>query len=222
MQRKMLVFIAALALPGLSHAYTVGKYTNSTCLALAAGSADVTVATDACAAPSATLPATGTSVKLPNNNCPLVGGFWVNEYADSTCSGTALGPIQFTSGVCTAFGTNWYKITCSLTDNTTTTTEMKFGLPWWFWLLLYCLLCCCCALCGGGGAIPFLGGKKKPTKKPAAATPSVVEEVITVEDEAAPMVTAGYPTASMAVPMATTTVPMGAYPGAYPSTAMAY
>merc|ERR1711879_1037980 len=118
------------------------------------------------------------------------------------------------SGVCTAVGTNFYKVTCSLTDNTTTTTEMKFGLPWWFWLLLYLLCCCCCALCGGGGAIPFLGGKKKPTKKPApVATPSVVEEVITVEDEAAPM-------ASMAVPMAS--YPTAGYAAGYPTATMAY
>jgi len=178
----MLVVMAALAFPVLSQAYTVGKYTNSTCTALSVGAAVVTVDTDACAAPSAIASATGTSINLPNHNCPMVGPFWVNEYPVPACAGTAAGPIQFASGVCTAFATNWYKITCSLTDNTTTTTEMKFGLPWWFWLLLCCLLCCCCALCGGGGAIPFLGGKKKPTKKPVA-TPSVVEEVITVENE---------------------------------------
>jgi len=220
---RLLVFIAALA---VADAYSVGQYTNSTCSALATGSNGLLTdqATNGCAV---TAPApNGRSIKLPNNNCPLVGFFWVNEYPDTTCTGTAVGPLQFQSGVCGEIGTNWYKITCTMTDNTTTTTEMPFGLPWWFWLLLYCLLCCCCALCGGGGAIPFLGGKKKPTKKPApVATPSVVEEVVTVEDEAAPMVTSGYPTASMAVPMATAgygayptasmAVPMASYPQAY-------
>jgi len=50
--------------------------------------------------------------------------------------------------------------------------------------------------------LPFMtGGKKKPTKAPVA-TPSVVEEVVTVDDEV-PL-----------VPMATATVPMG-YPAAY-------
>jgi len=225
MNRSLLVFITALA---VSDAYTVGKYTNSSCTVQPTGSGPVTVATDGCATTSPAPPAStaATSIKLPNNNCPLTGFFWVNEYPSTDCSGTAVGPIQFQNSVCGAIGTNWFKIVCSVTDNTTTTTEMPFGLPWWFWLLLYCLCCCCLALCGGGGAIPFLGGKKKPTKKPApVSTPSVVEEVITVEDEAAPMVTAGYPTASMAVPMATTgyagyptasmAVPMASYPQAY-------
>jgi hypothetical protein len=202
MQRKMLVFIAALALPILSHAYTAGRYTNSTCTALFGTAAEVTVLTDACA-----FPLDGTSLKLPNNNCPLLGAFHADQYANAACTAPVAQANVVTSGQCFGSGVNWYKITCTLTDNTTTTTEMKFGLPWWFWLLLYCLLCCCCALCGGGGAIPFLGGKKKPTKKPAAATPSVVEEVVTVEDEVP--LTSGYPTASM-------TVPMASYPG-YPA-----
>jgi hypothetical protein len=196
----MLVFIAALGLPVLSHAYTAGRYTNSTCTQLVT-TAVTPPATADCAATGV-----ATSLKLPNNNCPLLGGFHANQYADATCAGVAV-PNFVTSGQCFTSGGNWYKIACSLADNTTTTTEMKFGLPWWFWLLLYCLLCCCCALCGGGGAIPFLGGKKKPTKKPAAATPSVVEEVVTVEDEVP--LTSGYPTASM-------TVPMASYPG-YPA-----
>jgi len=204
----MLSIIAALAFPVLSHAYTAGRYTDNTCTTLHVGTTVVTPAnTAACAEPGA-----GASLKLPNNNCPLVGSFWVNHYANVACTDPATVPDQFvTSGQCFEPVTGaWYKVTCALTDNTTTTTEMKFGLPWWFWLLLYCLLCCCCALCGGGGAIPFLGGKKKPTKKPSpVATPSVVEEVVTVEDEVP--LTAGYPTASMAVPMAS----YGQYPAAY-------
>jgi len=83
---------------------------------------------------------------------------------------------------------------------TTTTTDLSFGLPWWFWMLLYCLCCLCLSLCGVI-PLPFLTGKKKPTKAPTAA-PSVVEEVVTVEDEEplVPMATAMVPTASMAVP----------------------
>jgi len=65
-------------------------------------------------------------------------------------------------------------------------------------------------------------GKKKPTKKPApvAAQPTVVEEVVTVEDEVPMMGGTGYgtgvPMASMAVPMASAAVPATAgYPMAY-------
>merc|ERR1712226_774906 len=82
----------------------------------------------------------------------------------------------------------------------TTTTEMPWGFPWWGWLLLCCGLCCCLSLCCGGplGVLPMLGGKKKPTKKPAPAPqPTVVEEVVTVEDEVP--LTGGYGTG---VPMA--------------------
>jgi hypothetical protein len=82
---------------------------------------------------------------------------------------------------------------------TTTTTEMKFGLPWWFWLLLCCLLCCCCALCCGGGAVPFLTKKKPKPAKESQPINTIVEEVITEEDEF-PMATASVP---MAMPMAT-------------------
>jgi len=84
--------------------------------------------------------------------------------------------------------------------STTTTTEISFGLPWWFWLLMYCLCCLCLAMCGVI-PLPFMTGKKKPTAKPAA-TPSIIEEVITVEDEEplVPMATAMVPMASMAVP----------------------
>merc|ERR1712048_1412532 len=103
----------------------------------------------------------------------------------------------------------------------TTTTEMPWGLPWFFWFLLCCGLCCCLSLCCGGplGVLPFLGGKKKPTKKPAPAPqPTVVEEVVTVEDEVPLTGGTGYggvPMASMAVPMASAAVPMAsaAYPG---------
>merc|ERR1712014_23556 len=102
----------------------------------------------------------------------------------------------------------------------TTTTEMPWGWPWWAWFLLCCGLCCCLSLCCGSplGVLPMLGGKKKPTKKPAPAPqPTVVEEVVTVEDEVP--LTGGYgtgvPMASMAVPMASAAVPMAsaAYPG---------
>jgi len=235
MQSKMLVVLAALALPLVSHAYTAAEYTNISCTAFAAGTTEQTVATNLCA-PLGTL----SSLDLPNDNCPLRGGFWVSTYPVANCQGVPTATTWFGtstgssaawsatgSGVCRAVGNRFYKVTCHVTDNTTTTTELKFGLPWWFWLLLYCLCCCCCALCGGGGAIPFLGGgKKKPTKKPMPVSqPSVVEEVVTVEDEAAPMVTSGYPTASMAVPMASAAVPMtsgyGGY-GAYPTATMAY
>jgi hypothetical protein len=104
----------------------------------------------------------------------------------------------------------------------TTTTEMPWGFPWFGWFLLCCGLCCCLSLCCGGplGVLPFLGGKKKPTKKPAPAPqPTVVEEVITVEDEVPLTGGTGYgtgvPMASMAVPMASAAVPMAsaAYPG---------
>jgi hypothetical protein len=109
----------------------------------------------------------------------------------------------------------------------TTTTEMPWGFPWFGWFLVCCGLCCCLSLCCGGplGVLPFLGGKKKPTKKPAPAPqPTVVEEVVTVEDEVPMMGGTGYgtgvPMASMAVPMASAPmasmgVPMAsaAYPG---------
>merc|ERR1712187_500797 len=105
----------------------------------------------------------------------------------------------------------------------TTTTEMPWGFPWWGWFLLCCGLCCCLSLCCGGplGVLPFLGGKKKPTKKPAPAPqPTVVEEVVTVEDEVPMMGGTGYgtgvPMASMAVPMASAAVPSTTgYPMAY-------
>jgi len=99
---------------------------------------------------------------------------------------------------------------------TTTTTEVSFGLPWWFWLLLCLLLLCCCCLCCGGGAVPFLTKKKpKPAREDQPlVTPTIVEEVITEEDDfpmataSVPMATAQYaPMASMAAPMATAMVP---------------
>jgi len=91
---------------------------------------------------------------------------------------------------------------------TTTTTDLPFGLPWWFWLLLYCLCCLCLAMCGVI-PLPFLtGGKKKPPAKPVAQ-PSVVEEVVTVEDEEplVPMATAMVPTTVMKPTMTTAAVP---------------
>merc|ERR1711865_887107 len=164
-----------------------------------------------------------TSVQLPNSNCPVGGFMHANFYPDLTCTGTATSQ-WVSSGTCTAVGaapnTNYYTVTCLASDSTTTTTEMPWGLPWWFWLLLYCLACCCCALCGGGGAIPFLGGKKKPTEKPAAtSTPSVVEEVVTVDEEVPLTSGASYPTASMTVPMASypTAGYATGYPAAYPA-----
>merc|ERR1711865_778168 len=89
----------------------------------------------------------------------------------------------------------------------TTTTDMSFGLPWWFWLLMYCLCCLCLAMCGVI-PLPFMTGKKKPVAKPMA-TPSVVEEVVTVEDEEplVPMATAMVPTTVMQPTMMSGAVP---------------